>query len=255
MRGLTEEDESQDLFEDDAPAHLSRAQTVAETEPGRLRMVEALLFAAAEPLDEASLAERLPEGSNIAALLEELRALYAARGVNLIQVADKWSFRTAPDLAFLLDRERVDVKRLSKAASEALAIIAYQPKPVTRAEIEEIRGVALSKGTLDVLIETGWVRPRGRRDSVGRPMTYGVSEDFLIHFGLNDISDLPGLEELRAAGLFEPNAMQAPLLPGLGASDQAKPDEPEDESRAEEQAERAAADFEADEALDDPGTS
>lgn len=211
---MSDEETSSDLFEDSKIVHVPFRDKSGETEAGRLRMIEALLFAAAEPLDEATLKERLPEGSDISSLLEKLQAFYAPRGVNLVQTAGKWALRTAPDLAFLLDRERIELKRLSKAAAEALAIIAYHPKPVTRSEIEEIRGVALSKGTLDVLIETGWVRPRGRRDSVGRPMTYGITEDFLIHFGLNEISDLPGLEELRAAGLLEPVPGQSPL-PGL----------------------------------------
>lgn len=167
-----------------------------------LRMVEALLFAAAEPLSADDLAGRLPQGSDVAGLLRELNEVYAGRGVNLVQVAGKWSFRTAADLSFLLSRDAVEQKRLSRAALETLAIIAYH-QPVTRAEIEEIRGVATSRGTLDMLLETGWVKMRGRRKTPGRPVTYGTSEAFLSHFGLDTVSDLPGIDELRGAGLLD----------------------------------------------------
>jgi len=167
-----------------------------------LRMVEALVFASAEPLSSADIAARLPEGTDVAGLLRDLVALYAERGVNLVQVAGKWTFRTAGDLSFLLSREAVEQKRLSRAALETLAIIAYH-QPVTRAEIEEIRGVATSRGTLDVLLETGWVRLRGRRRTPGRPVTFGVTEAFLSHFGLDSVGDLPGVEELKAAGLLD----------------------------------------------------
>jgi segregation and condensation protein B len=167
-----------------------------------LRMIEALLFASAEPLAADELAARLPEGSDVAGLLRELQAAYAERGVNLIQVAGKWCFRTAGDLSFLLARHAVEQKKLSRAALETLAIIAYH-QPVTRAEIEEIRGVVTSKGTLDLLLETGWVRMRGRRKAPGRPVTYGVTEGFLTHFGLDSLGDLPGVEELKGAGLLD----------------------------------------------------
>ncbi len=167
-----------------------------------LRMVEAILFASAEPLAAAEIAARLPEGSDIASLLRELQHAYSGRGVNLVHVAGKWMFRTAGDLAFLLQREVEEPRKLSRAALETLAIIAYH-QPVTRAEIEEIRGVSTSKGTLDVLLETGWVRMRGRRKTPGRPITYGTNEDFLVHFGLEAVGDLPGLEELRGAGLLD----------------------------------------------------
>ena len=167
-----------------------------------LRMVEALLFASAEPLSADELAGRMPEGSDIAGLLRELQATYADRGVNLVQVAGKWSFRTAGDLAFLLSRNAVEQKKLSRAALETLAIIAYH-QPVTRAEIEEIRGVVTSKGTLDLLLETGWIRLRGRRRVPGRPVTYGTTEAFLSHFGLDTVADLPGIDELKGAGLLD----------------------------------------------------
>jgi segregation and condensation protein B len=172
------------------------------TEAESLRMAEALLFAAAEPLEEGALAARLPEGADVPALLAELSQAYAGRGVNLVQVAGKWQFRTAPDLAFLMRIEKQEIRRLSRAAIETLAIIAYH-QPVTRAEIEEIRGVATAKGTLDILLEAGWVRLRGRRRSPGRPVTFGTTPGFLDHFGLDRIDDLPGLDELKGAGFIE----------------------------------------------------
>lgn len=167
-----------------------------------LRMLEAVLFAAAEPLDEATLAERLPPDADIPTLIDELTKVYEKRGINLVRVAGRFAFRTAPDLAHILQRNAVEQKRLSRAAMETLAIVAYH-QPVTRAEIEEIRGVTINKGTLDILLELGWVRMRGRRRVPGRPVTYGTTDDFLLHFGLDKVSDLPGLEELRAAGVLE----------------------------------------------------
>ena len=178
------------------------ADVNAEARPEALRLIEALLFAAAEPLDEKALAARLPEGADLPALMRLLQAEYAPRGVNLVKVAGKWSFRTANDLAWLMSRNSIETKKLSRAATETLAIIAYH-QPVTRAEIEDVRGVSTSKGTLDVLLETGWIRPRGRRKTPGRPITYGTTEAFLSHFGLDAVSDLPGMEELRGAGLME----------------------------------------------------
>src|SRR5262249_32954571 len=148
---------------------------VAAARPDELRLIEALLFAASEPLDEKTLAARLPEGVDLAATMRRLQADYAPRGVNLVRVAGKWTFRTANDLAWLLARESVEPRKLSRAAIETLAIVAYH-QPVTRAEIEDIRGVSTSKGTLDVLLETGWIRPRGRRKTPGRPITFGTSE-------------------------------------------------------------------------------
>jgi segregation and condensation protein B len=167
-----------------------------------LRILEALLFAADEPLDEKTLAARLPAGADLRALLALLQEDYAPRGVNLVHVGGKWTLRTASDLAWLLTRESFVPRKLSRAAIETLAIVAYH-QPVTRAEIEEIRGVTTSKGTLDVLLETGWIRLRGRRKAPGRPVTYGTSEAFLSHFGLEALTDLPGLDELKGAGLIE----------------------------------------------------
>jgi segregation and condensation protein B len=167
-----------------------------------LRILEALLFAADEPLDEKTLAARLPAGVDVKALLLQLQKEYAQRGVNLVRVGGKWSLRTASDLAWLLTHETVVTKKLSRAAVETLAIVAYH-QPVTRPEIEEIRGVTTSKGTLDVLLETGWIRLRGRRKAPGRPVTYGTTEAFMSHFGIDAITDLPGLDELKGAGLIE----------------------------------------------------
>jgi len=167
-----------------------------------LRILEALLFAAEEPLDEKILAARLPAGIDLRALLAQLQKDYEARGVNLVRVAGKWTLRTSSDLAWLLTREAVVSRKLSRAAIETLSIVAYH-QPVTRAEVEDIRGVSTSKGTLDVLLETGWVRLRGRRKAPGRPVTYGTTEAFLSHFGLETLADLPGLDELKGAGLIE----------------------------------------------------
>ena len=174
-----------------------------------LRLVEAILFASSEPVDEARLAARLPEGTDVGDLLAELEAVYRNRGVNLVRAAGGWHLRTAPDLAPHLALERTVARKLSRAAIETLAIIAYH-QPVTRADIEEIRGVATSKGTLDLLLETGWIRMRGRRKAPGRPVTYGTTPAFLEHFGFDAIDDLPGLEELKGAGFLEGR-----LPPGL----------------------------------------
>jgi segregation and condensation protein B len=167
-----------------------------------VRAVEAMLFASREPIGADELIARLEPGVDVGRILADLRTLYASRGVNLVEVAGKWMFRTAPDLAYLLRQEAVEPKKLSRAALETLAIIAYH-QPVTRAEIEEIRGVTANKGTLDVLLETGWIRMRGRRRTPGRPLTYGTTEAFLVHFGLDAISDLPGVEDLKGAGFLE----------------------------------------------------
>jgi segregation and condensation protein B len=165
------------------------------------REIEALLFAAAAPLTGEDLAKRLPEGADIEAGLAELSSRYEGRGVVLTNVAGGWRFQTAPDLAWLMTEERDEPRRLSKAAQETLAIIAYH-QPVTRAEIESVRGVAASRGTLDVLLELGLVRMRGRRRTPGRPVTFGTTDAFLEHYGLATIADLPGLSEMKAAGLL-----------------------------------------------------
>jgi segregation and condensation protein B len=173
-----------------------------EARPEELRLLEAMLFASAEPLDEATLAARLPAGVDLPAALNRLQADYAVRGVNLVRVGGKWMFRTADDLSWLLSKETIETRKLSRAAIETLAIIAYH-QPVTRTEIEEIRGVSTSKGSVDVLLETGWIRPRGRRKVPGRPVTYGTTETFLSHFGLDALDDLPGVEELKGSGLLD----------------------------------------------------
>jgi len=179
---------------------------VVEVEPAvrpeELRLLEALLFAAGEPLDETTLGKRLPEGANVKQALAQLQAEYATRGVNLVKIGRKWTFRTAGDLSWLLTKETIETRKLSRAAIETLAIVAYH-QPVTRAEVEEIRGVVAAAGTLDVLLKTGWIRPRGRRKAPGRPITYGTTEAFLSHFGLEEVADLPGLDELKGAGLME----------------------------------------------------
>lgn len=172
-----------------------------------LRMLEAVLFAAVVPLSETDLARRLPDEVDIGQCLRDLQAVYAGRGVVLRRVGDNWAFRTADDLGYLLHTEAVEQKKLSRAALETLAVISYH-QPVTRSEIEEVRGVATNKGTLDVLLETGWIRLRGRRRTPGRPVTYGTTDAFLDHFGLESIGDLPGLEELKGAGLLD---LQVPV--------------------------------------------
>ena len=174
----------------------------AEANPEHLRMLEALLFATSEPLDAKALSTSLPSGADVSGLLTALQQTYEKKGVNLVCVAEKWQFRTAPDLAFLLRKEKPEQRRLSKAAMETLAIIAYH-QPVTRAEIEDIRGVALSKGTVDLLMEIDWVKIRGRKKTPGRPVTYGTTEAFLVQFGLENIGHLPGTDELKAAGFLE----------------------------------------------------
>jgi len=221
----------------------------------KLRILEAVLFAASEPLDIPHLASHLPEGEDIGALIEELRAFYAGRGVNLVKVAGKWAFRTAEDLSYLLERYATQERRLSKAALETLSIIAYH-QPVTRAEIEDIRGVTTSAGTIDILLETGWVRLRGRRRAPGRPVTYGTTDTFLSHFGLESIKDLPGLAELRASGLLDGNlppdfAVPEPtdvaaLMPDELPLDAVEKDEEEadgDENEGDDAAEDGAADL------------
>lgn len=204
-----------------------------------LRLLEAILFAAAEPLTEQQLAARLPEGTELKELLTALKAYYEGRGVELVQRGKSWAFRTAEDIRPMLEREIEVPRKLSRAAIETLAIIAYH-QPVTRAEIEEIRGVGLSKGTLDVLLEADWIKPGARRDTPGRPVTWRTTDDFLDHFGLEDIRDLPGVKELKAAGLLESGpAINAYRSFGeLGAKSAEQPSEPTllPEAEAEEEA-------------------
>lgn len=186
---------------------------VAEIRERNLRILEALLFASDEPVDLNAVKPFLSDAADVDALIDELQARYARRGVNLVQRGSKWAFRTAEDLNFLLRREETDARPLSRAALETLSIIAYH-QPVTRAEIEEVRGVSISKGTLDVLMEAGWVRMRGRRRTPGRPVTYGTTDGFLDHFGLGSLGDLPGLEELKGSGLLSnriPPSFQVPM--------------------------------------------
>ena len=197
-----------------AGAEQPAAPDPAETE----RRVEALLFAAAEPLSVADLAARLPHGSEVEGSLEALAERYRGRGVELVCVGGRWRLSTAPDLAFLMTLERQDLRRLSKAAMETLAIVAYH-QPATRAEIEAVRGVGLSQGTLDLLLEVGWVRMRGRRRTPGRPLTFGTTDAFLEHFGLASLADLPGAREMKAQGL-----LSADLAAGLAIPDPSRAD-------------------------------
>src|SRR5689334_16521734 len=215
-----------------------------------LRLLEAILFAATEPVSEDQLAGRMPEGADINGLLQELKDLYANRGVHLLAFDDRWAFRTAPDLASRFHIEKEVVRKLSRAAIETLAIIAYH-QPVTRAEIEEIRGVVISRGTLDTLMEAGWILPRGRKQTVGRPATWVTTDAFLEHFGLAGLGDLPGVEELRAAGLVGPRPVASlretiggdrlPDLPRAEGEDEATEDAAAPEKLEQSAADRAAA--------------
>lgn len=188
------------------------------------RVVEALVFASADPVPERLIERKLPEGADVRAVMTRLASFYAERGVNLLRVGDCWAFRTAGDLSFLVHARKIDVRKLSRAALEVLAIVAYH-QPVTRAEIEEIRGVATSKGTLDVLLESSWVRMRGRRRAPGRPVTYGTTLSFLDHFGLGQLDDLPGLEELKGAGLLSSRIPANFKVPAPFADDELSEDE------------------------------
>lgn len=198
---------------------------VADEEQRRwYRLVEAILFASADPVDEAELATRLPEGVDLQAILQVIETDYSERGVNLVQRGKGWAFRTAPDLGPMLRAERPVARKLSRAAIETLSIIAYH-QPTTRGEIEEIRGVALSRGTLDALLEAGWIGPRGRRDTPGRPLQWGTTPAFLDHFGLTDLKDLPGIDELKSAGLLD----RRPGLTNIAMQQSELEDEPEEE--------------------------
>lgn len=253
---LVSRDSLDDETERDAPEaqealELARALSEADAvEQGRapraeerledLRIVEALLFASSAPLDEAWLQAQVRNGSDIRGLLDDIAAVYAQRGVNLVRVAGKWVFRTADDLGYLLERHAVEERRLSRAALETLAIIAYH-QPVTRAEIEDIRGVTTSAGTLDILMEAGWIRPRGRRRAPGKPLTYGTTDSFLAHFGLDTVKDLPGLADLRAQGLLDGHLPPDFTVPDPSVAASLMPDElpleEEPEDAGEDQAE------------------
>ena len=213
--------------------------SAGEVRQRQLRIMEALLFASSQPLSLAEMSPYVGDGADLRSLIVELQRMYATRGVNLVRRGDRWAFRTAEDLGFLLRREEQETRPLSRAALETLAIIAYH-QPDTRAEIEEVRGVAAGKGTMDLLMEAGWVRMRGRRRTPGRPVTYGTTEAFLDHFGLEKLSDLPGLEDLKGAGLLSsrlPASLQIPL-PFDGAlredEEPLDPDDPGDLASADE---------------------
>jgi segregation and condensation protein B len=198
---------------DEKEQSLFQAPPVAEQE----RMCEAMLFASAEPVTLRELEARMPHGCDAAEALAHLRKRYEGRGVLLVRVGDAWAFRTAPDLGFLMEKETVETRKLSRAAIETLAIIAYH-QPVTRAEIEEIRGVSVSRGTVDQLLEMEWIRFGRRKMTPGRPVTFVVTQEFLDHFGLENARDLPGLKELRAAGLLE-NRAPIGAMPQVGDGD------------------------------------
>lgn len=222
---------------------------MSDIDPQHRRLLEAVLFASAEPVTESALKERLPDDADLSALLADLAEDFSHRGVNLVHVGKGWAFRTAADLASMLTIERVAKRRLSRAAIETLAIVAYH-QPVTRAEIEEIRGVGLSKGTMDVLFEAGWIRPRGRRRTPGRPVTWGTSETFLDQFGLETLDDLPGVEELKSTGLLDTRPAIETLEGNRGlAPKPAEEDEATDEDALEED---DLEDFEPEEAAVEP---
>jgi segregation and condensation protein B len=210
---------------------------IGDVRERQLRILEALLFASAQPLSLPEMAPYVGDGADLKSLIEELRSRYSMRGVNLVRRGERWAFRTAEDLGFLLRREEQETRPLSRAALETLAIIAYH-QPATRAEIEEVRGVATGKGTLDLLMEAGWVRMRGRRRTPGRPVTYGTTEAFLDHFSLEGLSDLPGLDELKGSGLLSsqlPPSMQIPLPFDGELRDDEDPLAPDDDGELSEQ--------------------
>lgn len=220
------------------------ASETMDVERRNLRVVEALLFASAEPLSVTQIAAYLDDGADVTALLARLAAEYAPRGVNLVRRGGRWAFRTADDLGMVLRREETENRQLSRAALETLAIIAYH-QPATRAEIEEVRGVQTGKGTIDLLMEAGWVRMRGRRRTPGRPVTYGTTDDFLDHFGLEALSDLPGLDDLRGAGLLSgrlPPGFQIPLPFDGDLRDDEDPLDPGDAGEMEAEDEAAEPD-------------
>jgi len=219
---------------DDTSRDSAAPETGGDTPPTQaqhFRILEAVLFAAAEPLDLATLSARLPAGVDMSALLDEFERTYAGRGVNLVRIAGKFALRTAPDLAPYLQIEQTVTRKPSRAAVETLAVIAYH-QPVTRAEIEEIRGVSLSRGTLDTLMEAGWIKPKGHRMTPGRPVTWVTSDAFLEHFGIDRIEDLPGLEDLRAAGLLDARPAVTVYSGGEALPDRDEPDEGDSDGEA-----------------------
>jgi segregation and condensation protein B len=207
-----------------------RAEFQADDRAQQLRLLEAILFAAAEPLTREAIALRMPKSADLDSLVDELEQIYTGRGVNLVRVAGKLMLRTAPDLVDALKIERTVSRKLSRAAIETLAIIAYH-QPITRAEIEEVRGVALSRGTLDLLMEAGWIQPKGHRETPGRPATWVTTEHFLLHFGIDHLNDLPGVEDLRAAGLLDARPAVSAYSEEAGIS---LPDAPGEDAETEE---------------------
>ena len=216
------EDQTVKTDQKDDIASLFEAPPMAEQE----RMVEAILFATTKPLTSAQIADRMPHGSDAAEALVYLRKRYDGRGVRVVKIGDAWAFRTAPDLGFLMSRESVETRKLSRAGIETLAIIAYH-QPVTRAEIEEIRGVSVSRGTIDLLLELDWIKMGRRRMTPGRPTTFVVTPQFLDHFGLENARDLPGIKELRDAGLLD-NRPPPGMMPGRDADDVDDDDDQDD---------------------------
>jgi segregation and condensation protein B len=217
----------EDIDLDNGDAERSNERTGDDTihdESEAARIAEALVFASAQPVSEAFISDRLPRAFDVRAIMLRLQEEYAHRGVNLVRVDDAWAFRTAADLSFVIRRDENEVRKLSRAALEVLAIIAYH-QPVTRAEIEDIRGVQTSRGTLDVLMEAGWVRFRGRRRTPGRPVTLGTTRDFLDHFGLEELRDLPGIEELKGAGLLSGRIPANFNIPSPSMNDELTEDE------------------------------
>jgi len=227
--GLVEDEPTEEGSESDAlseavvDASVSVEAVSSTRQMEHRRMVEAVLFASANALAVDGIAERLPDGADVQLHLDSLQEEYSLRGVNLVKLAGKYMFRTAEDLSFLLRREVDEPRKLSRAAVETLSIIAYH-QPVTRAEIEEIRGVTISKGTLDVLMQASWVRMMGRRRTPGRPVTYGTTEEFLVHFGIETVKDLPGLQELKAAGLLDSVDTALDKLGGVGGVEEDEDD-------------------------------
>ncbi|WP_281971962.1 SMC-Scp complex subunit ScpB [Ruegeria faecimaris] len=204
-----------DAPQEEGTGTLFEAPPMAEQE----RMVEAVLFASAEPVTIADLEVRMPHGSDASQAVEMLKKRYEGRGVRVVQLGESWAIRTAPDLGFLMQKETVETRKLSRAAIETLAIVAYH-QPCTRAEIEEIRGVSVSRGTIDQLLEMEWIRLGRRRMTPGRPVTFVVTPQFLDHFGLENARDLPGLKELRAAGLLENRPPPGTIPLGEGQEDE-----------------------------------